>query len=263
MKHPAMPALLLCAAATLAHDAIGDVLVVTSAKDNTLYQSALGDLSNGAGAHLFAGATGSFSLRRGLVAFDLSDIPGGSTIHEVELTLNLSRTSSPSAASVRLHRTLADWGEAGSVAPGEQGGGAPAAPGDATWLHTFHDTQFWTSPGGDFSSVISASRAIEDLGVYTWESTPELVADVQGWVDAPAGNFGWTLVGDESGPRTDKRFDTHEHTNPALRPALRVEFTPVPEPSTIILITAGALGLSRRRRAPAAARSRAAMGETT
>jgi hypothetical protein len=150
---------------------------------------------------------------------------------------------------VTLHRTLADWGEGGSVAPGQQGAGGPAAPGDATWLHTFHDTQFWANPGGDFAAMVSSAQTVADDGFYTWPSTPELVADVQSWVDGPAGNFGWTLVGDESSGGTAKRFDTRDHVNPALRPSLRVQFTPVPEPSSLVLLSALALSMLRRRHA--------------
>ena len=35
------------------------------------------------------------------------------------------------------------------------------------------------------------------IGQYTWSSA-QMVADVQGWLDNPASNFGWLMLGDES-----------------------------------------------------------------
>jgi hypothetical protein len=247
MRRAALVALTFAVGATIPFAAADEVTLAPS-KDNTLYESSTGALSNGSGAHFFAGVTAFLELRRGLMAFDVSAIPSGSTIDSVELTLHMSMTIAE-PVPVTLHRTLADWGEGGSVAPGQQGAGGPAAPGDATWLHTFHDTQFWANPGGDFAAMVSSAQTVADDGFYTWPSTPELVADVQSWVDGPAGNFGWTLVGDESSGGTAKRFDTRDHVNPALRPSLRVQFTPVPEPSSLVLLSALALSMLRRRHA--------------
>src|SRR5512141_2008819 len=66
---------------------------IQASKDNTLYQSAIGSLSNGAGAHMFVGRTNqaSDSIRRGLVMFDIAaNVPSGSTITAVTLHLYLS-----------------------------------------------------------------------------------------------------------------------------------------------------------------------------
>lgn len=53
----------------------------------------------------------------------------------------------------------------------EEGMGASAAPGDATWLHTFYDSQFWTAEGGDFSASVSSSGAVSSIGFCTFDST--------------------------------------------------------------------------------------------
>jgi len=91
-------------------------------------------------------------LRRGVLAFDITgNVPAGSTITSVTLTLNMSKTPSNTARTVELHRLLADWEEGTSQASGEEGTGAPATPNDATWRHRFFDTIFWTTQGGDFS----------------------------------------------------------------------------------------------------------------
>jgi len=53
-----------------------------------------------------------------------------------------------------------------------------------------------------------------------------MVADVQGWLDQPATNFGWILIGNEAAPTTTKRFDTRESPISSNRPVLEVAFTP-------------------------------------
>jgi hypothetical protein len=205
--------------------AIADVININPIKDNTLYQyvPADGDLSNARGFHFFAGETGMGELRRGVLAFDIAgNIPAGSTILGVTLSLNMSRTGVDTARTIELHTLLADWGEGTSQATGEEGTGAPATPNDATWRHRFFDTIFWTTEGGDFSATVSASQSVGPVGVYTWSSS-QMRADVQSWLDDPASNFGWLVLGDESEILTAKRFDTRESASP---PVLTIQFRP-------------------------------------
>ena len=205
--------------------AIADIINISPTKDNTLYQfvPADGDLSNALGNHFFAGETGMGELRRGVLAFDIAgNIPAGSTILGVTLSLNMSRTGLDDAQNVELHKMLADWGEGTSVAPGEEGTGAPATTNDATWRHRFFDTIFWATEGGDFSATVSATQSVGAVGVYTW-SSPPMVGDVQSWLNNPATNFGWLVLGDESEILTAKRFDTRESASP---PVLTIQYTP-------------------------------------
>ncbi len=192
-------------------------------KDNTLYEFDPddGDHSNGAGFHFFAGETAMSELRRGVLAFDIAvSIPHGSIITSVTLSMNMSRTISETPRIVELHKLLADWGEGTSHAPGEEGDGAPATTNDATWRHRFFDTIFWAMQGGDFSATVSASQSVGPVGPYTWNSA-QMVADVQSWVNNPASNFGWLVLGDESAAGTTKRFDTRESASP---PVLTIEY---------------------------------------
>src|SRR6266403_2396035 len=192
--------------------AIADIVNINPSKDNTLYEyvPANGDLSNALGDHFFTGETGMGELRRGVLAFDVAgNVPAGSTITGVTLTLNMSRTPSGTARTTELHKLLADWGEGTSQASGEEGIGAPATLNDATWRHRFFDTIFWTIQGGDFSATVSASQSVGAVGVYMW-SSPQMTADVQSWLDNPATNFGWLVSGDESTSTPAKRFDTRE-----------------------------------------------------
>jgi hypothetical protein len=191
-----------------------------SSKDNTLFEDVNGTLSNGAGPNFFVGKNNLGQLRRGVIAFDIAgSVPSGVTIDSVGLTLFMSQTSS-GPQDIELRRLLADWGEGTSVSSGGQG--APATQNDATWIHTFYDSLFWASPGGDFSITASAVMNIDAVGFYTWGSTSAMVADVQDWLDNPSTNFGWLLIGNEITNQTTKRFETKENTVEANRPVLTV-----------------------------------------
>ena len=75
-----------------------------------------------------------------------------------------------------------------------------------------------------------------------------MVSDVQSWVDAPAGNHGWLLLGDETVLGAAKRFGSRESTFVNERPVLTIEYTPVPGPGVLGLVAgAGLMGLRRRR----------------
>ena len=197
--------------------------VVTSlpaSRDNTLYEDLTGSLSNGAGDNFFAGRTTAGDIRRGVIAFDVAAaIPVGATINSTTLTLNMSRTIA-GPTPVGLHPLLAGWGEAGSHAGGQEGSGAPALPGDATWIHTFFPGSFWAAPGGSFAVGSSATTVVAGLGIYVWGATAAMVGDVQSWLDTPAGNFGWAVIGDEIALGTAKRFDTLSNPSVSLRPVL-------------------------------------------
>ncbi len=196
-------------------------VTLTPSKDNTLYESGGGTLSNGAGDHLFAGKTNGGQIRRALLAFDVAgSVPAGARITGVVLSLNLSRTT-PGAQTVSLHRLLADWGEANSNASGQEGGGAKAEPGDATWVHRFSDSDRWSRPGGDYDGAESGSAIVSGQAGYEFGSSAQMVADVQGWVDDSGSNFGWILVGEEAQNRTTKRFDSRE-SGASVGPKLEV-----------------------------------------
>ena len=125
-----------------------------------------------------------------------------------------------------------DWGEGASDAGDPGGIGAQAEPGDATWIHTFYNTSFWTTPGGDFSPTLSATTTVSTVDTtYTWSGSG-LVADVQAWVSNPASNFGWVIRGDEVNAGSAQRFNTRENSSnpPQLTVTYQVS-SPTPTPS--------------------------------
>jgi spore coat protein A len=215
-------------------------VVLEPAKDNTIYDGSIaaGTLQNnscGAGPNLFAGnnARNPPKARRALLAFDIAgNIPAGSVINDVTLTVTHNLTRDTQQATMTLHALTRDWGEGtvdctgGAVGGGGGGGGALANSGDATWLSAEHLLTSWTTAGGDFSPDSASTLATFQAGQpITWDSatSPGMLTDVQNWLDSPGSNYGWAVRGNEASSETVRRFGSRESVTP---PVLTVDFTP-------------------------------------
>jgi len=215
-------AMILCAAAGFA---VADQIVLRPTRDNTLFEDENGSLSNGSGPGLFVGNNAAANTRRAVLRFDVaSHLPDRARIERVQLRFRVSSTPNLTSRTVTLHRVLRDWGEATSATSG--GRGAPAATGDATWLHRFYPDSLWTAPGGDFDTRASFTGTLGDTGFYQWAGG-QMVADVAFWLQHPEADFGWLLQGEETEPSTVRRIDSREVEAESDRPELLIEFTPV------------------------------------
>jgi hypothetical protein len=212
--------------------ASAELVSIEANADNTLYEDAEGSVSNGSGAIMVAGRNNAEvdSIRRAVLYFDVSGIPYGASVESVALTLYLNKGNG-GVREMRLHRLLTDWGEGDSEVNGG-GQGAPAQPGDATWLNTFYPDSFWGPKGGRYVGRVSATQRVgtagegnDAAGPYTWQNSDRLVDDVRRWLRDPAMNFGWILLGDESVPQTAKQFASREDVSPELRPVLEVTYS--------------------------------------
>ena len=199
---------------------------IEASEDNTIFEDPGGALSSGIGSALFAGRIDRpmNSIRRSLLYFDVSSVlPADAVVEEIFLTLYSTKANNGDRM-ITLHRLLEDWGEGDSFSQG--GRGAPAEPGDATWLHTFYPDSYWSKEGGQYKGRVSASQVVgEVLGYYTWRSTQRMVHDVNYWLKHPEKNFGWILIGDESEPQTAKTFGSRENSDETRRPLLVVEYS--------------------------------------
>ncbi len=209
----------------LTTNGVTDVLEPT--KDVTIF-SENGNLSSALG-DLFVGKTAGSSgtdRRRALLSFDLegSDIPSSAEIMSVTLTMRVTKTSqSSSTNNISLHKLNQDWGEGTSNSI--NGKGTSAAANDATWSHRFFGTSdTWNQGGGDFNTTPSGSQSISGIGTKTWNSTTQIVTDVQDWLDNPSTNFGWILIGSEASSGSAQRFNSSEDSVD-FRPKLTVEYT--------------------------------------
>lgn len=200
------------------------VAELTASRNNTLYESGDGDISNGKGDHIFAGVTSGGNIRRALLYFDLSEIPEGAQIESAELNLVMNRTVS-GEREMSIHQMLSDWGEGQSSAGGQEGGGTDATDGDATWLHSFFPDEDWENEGGDFSGDALSSVTVGGSGNYTWTATADFEELVQTWLDNPSENYGLILLGDETGGISAKRFSSRHNQTEGNRPVLLVEYT--------------------------------------
>lgn len=51
-----------------------------------------------------------------------------------------------------------------------------------------------------------------------------MAEDVQAWIDDPASNFGWVMIGEEDLPQTVRRFGSRENPDRAIRPMLTIAY---------------------------------------
>jgi hypothetical protein len=171
---------------------------------------------NGNGLDMVIGTQGVVSgsaKDRGLIKFDLSQIPRGATINSVTLQVNVNRAPTASSPNgFNLHRLLRPWAES-----------------ESTWVLRLAPDQNWDAPGAaagsDYSQTVSGSTVVGGPGPYTFSSTAGMVADVAAWIADPSANNGWLVkTADESISSSARRFDSRES---ATGPQLIVDFTPL------------------------------------
>ena len=146
---------------------------------------------------------------RGILKFDLSSIPSGSTITSVTLSLYLYSTRGYDR-TFGIHKVTKNWTESG-----------------VTW-NKYDGTNNWTTSGGDYEATASATvtaGAVWNIWV-DWSSST-LVSDVQGFVNNPSTNFGWIIKDQTEGSSNQDwvRFYSKEYTGTTLRPKLEVTYT--------------------------------------
>ena len=243
-----------------------DVISIDAAADATIYAGNVNN-SDGANPGLYVGTNGQGFTHRGLITFDIAgNVPSGSTITDVQLTLTLAQVAGSSGVSVQGDQTLrtialysltSAWGEgitgADHTTISGTGEGFPAHPGDATWTARLYPDVLWTAVGGDHAATASAVLTVGStfFSKYTWLSTPALVHDVQGWLQNPASNYGWEFINSgETDPKTYRAFFTREYSDPTDHPQIRIAYiAPVPTPAAVILFGSGVaamVGFARR-----------------
>jgi len=183
--------------------------------------------SAGGSTSIDAGTDGGGGVRRGLLRFDLSGIPSGSTITSAVVQLTVTKVPGNGVGSVDstfdLRRCTSAWGE------GTNSGnsGALAKTGDANWTARIVGTANWTVAGAlsDAAATASASTPVGSgfNATYQW-SGAGLVSDVQLWIGNSSQNFGWLLQSqDEATLRTVRGFAARE--NGAGVPTLQIGYT--------------------------------------
>jgi hypothetical protein len=183
-----------------------------------------------------------------LLKFSIPTLPAGAVIQSATLQMSLVQADSfaEPTYTISAHKVL------------NKNVNVAAATG-----YTFNGTSNWTASSCCYSSVPLAQsdistpydqRAIDkSLGAKTWN----LTAMVQEWVTNPSSNFGVVLNSDATKPKDRRRyFASMEHTNTALRPTLRIQYSatggggsvtspePTPTPSPTIDTTLPTVSLT-------------------
>lgn len=272
--------------------ALGDIISLTPVADNTLFRYDPADpdaqlYSNGNGNFFSAGVTFSRSqIQRGLIRFDLGAVPVGASVVPGSARLRLYVIDAPKKDAtlrpfwlVALDATNRRWGEGSSSANANVSGGgsgAPAEPGDATWFHTaynpgapdLHDSTTFDAGGPGYWNALGAlgdgaldpwtaygapHGAAGPAGTYLVLESAALESDLAQWLNDPASNFGWIVLGDETivskDQSTKRGFASREHAFPEYRPVLTFEYRVVPEPAASVLfgLAMAALALARSK----------------
>ncbi len=202
-----------------------DTITLEASNDTTL-NAGKPDNNLGGSTTLIVGTTAVGVSNRALVRFDVAAaVPAKAVIASVRVSLvdvSHSRIFKPS--HFEFHRVMVNWGEGKKSGPL----GGVAAEGEATWRQRFSTNRPWAAPGGspgnDYAAQPSVSLAMEGGLTNTWGTTPQLVADVQNWLDNPMANFGWLILSDREGSSgTSRRFASREASG-REGPRLEIEF---------------------------------------
>jgi YD repeat-containing protein len=141
---------------------------------------------------------------RGVLRFDLSDVPSDAKVLQARLSLKSYYTENSSAKEMGLHALTRSFTH------------------DATWND--HDGEnAWASAGGDFDSEPAAVATVGDaLGWHSWYPT-ELV---QEWVEGSRENHGLLLKDLPGEPTNGTEFRSSEYGTAADRPYVDVMWHP-------------------------------------
>lgn len=168
------------------------------------------------------GSSGGSASSRSLLKFDIAgNIPSNAIVTSVALTVTVAKVPpTPVNSLFDLRAVLFAWNES-----------------DTTWTNRLAATP-WSTPGGaggvDFSSNISQTNFFgSTTGLYTFVSNPNLVADVQNWLQNPGANFGWVAISESQGVNfTERTINSREVL--AGAPTLLIQFA---IPPTITLFS--------------------------
>ena len=130
--------------------------------DNTVAEE-LPDNSSGACDSIFAGNTDNGFARRALLRFDVGEqIPPGSIINSVSLTLTITRGGNNADSTMNLHPIAAAWVE-GTEGCGVKGGGqGEPSTGGVTW-----NTQPGTGASIASAPVVGANPVVWSTAAMT------------------------------------------------------------------------------------------------
>lgn len=178
------------------------------------------DCSNtGAATDIGVGNDG--AAERGLLHFDLRDVPAGAEITTATLSTYMTQPPGANALTVGVHRLTAGWTEGT--------GGFYDCTGDgASWVERTGGVN-WTTRGGDYVAAAAATKAHSPSDAPGWDDF-DVSGIVRPWVTGTAPNHGFMLrtTNESPGPnRGDWLFYVSDDASaqPTQRPKLAVTYS--------------------------------------
>lgn len=175
----------------------------TAGKDNFIEQ-ADPNVNSGTDTRIHVMMTAAPTPRRGIIEFDISSIPTGSTINSA--TLSLWTDIGYTNVNTSIHRITRSWTEAGS-----------------TW-NTYDGSNSWTSAGGDYDSTADAN-ATPSSTIAGTKTDWTITSLVQEWVNGTANNGILLKLTSESGATQGHLYRSSDNATSSERPKLVIDYT--------------------------------------
>ena len=155
-------------------------------------------------------ACGLNNIQRGLLSFDVTSIPAGTSILSAKAhactAANLAQIKGTTGA-YGLHPVTQELDRSG-----------------ACW-NNYASGAAWTTAGGDFvrpPMPPPRGTARSQCGWYAFDVTSR----VQAWINSPAGNYGWVVKATDEMPSNQDEFASSDYGNADLQPKLVVSDLP-------------------------------------
>ncbi|MFC1507237.1 DNRLRE domain-containing protein [Thermoproteota archaeon] len=195
-------------------------LTVIQPSNADTYLNSIQPNVNNDGYAVFNVGVSSSVITRGLVKFDLSSIPLGSTINTASLMLYGSgRSGDPTGRTYAVYRVTKDWVE-----------------NQATW-NSYRTGILWDTTGGDFSTDGASSTTVpSSIG---WWMTWDVTTIVKTWIEDGQPNYGFLILDLNEvvpDPTGFIGFDSKESIFTDWRPILEIDWSesaPTVEPEPV------------------------------
>lgn len=218
-------------------------------RDDAQKQNTANDYSN-LDDGLYAYSTISGPYLGTVVGFDISSIPSGATINSVSLTMSFNEGSiygDNTPQTYAIKNPTAQWieGQVSYYFAQNTGSGVMWNPTDAPFGAGGTGITMANEPGViDTQSIVGSGPFFAGAGI-----TFNVTSLVQGWYDNSIENRGFAIVNVSAAGQPGNMFWAGKaNVNENWRPTLVIDYTPVPEPTSLLGAGVGAMLLLRRRR---------------